>query len=237
MYMHFILFVAPPESIATHNYYNYTIELNQPVLLNCSFSAVPYPEFQWILQNHMDHLSEFNWNSTCTNMTCITTSTLNYTFGMADLNESCMINVVCTANNSYGKSKQKFTLLLKSSENYCSQNTTKKRKDGLLALLCVILVVCITIVIVDVLRIIIAVGCIHYKVSVFIIIWSRSIVLYGLSEFIIMKLLFNNNYCHWPHLGAGHCAPKFPKYSIPQITIILEVSNYITMVTKSWICI
>ena len=97
-------------------YNNYTIELNQPVILNCSVSAVPRPEFQWILADTEEPLPESSWNST-TYVDKTTTSTLNYTFEMSDLNEYCRVHVVCVATNHYGRSEQNFTLFLNNSEN------------------------------------------------------------------------------------------------------------------------
>ena len=110
---YFFIGVAPPEP--TLKYYNYPVELNQPVILNCSVSAVPHPEFQWILADTEEPLPESSWNSTFSNKTA--TSTLKYIFREADLNEHCTIVVMCIATNLYGKSEQHFTLSLNSSES------------------------------------------------------------------------------------------------------------------------
>ena len=119
--------VVPPKT--TLKYYNYTIELNQPVILNCSVSAVPRPEFQWILADTEEPFPESSWNySTYTNKT--TTSTLNYTFVTADLNEYCMICVMCIATNCYGRSEHYFTLSLNSSENHCPLSTPSGTSDS-----------------------------------------------------------------------------------------------------------
>ena len=117
--------VAPPEP--TLKYYNHTIQLNQPIILNYSVSAVPHPEFQWILETTNESLPDLSWNSTYTNKT--TTSTLNYTFGTADLNENCTICVVCIARNHYGRSEHRFTLSLNSSEDDCSLPTYSSTSD------------------------------------------------------------------------------------------------------------
>ena len=93
-------------------YYNHTIEkLNQLVLLNCSVSAVPRPEFQWMLADTEEPLPESSWNST-TYVDKTTTSTLNYTFEMSDLNDNSRIHVMCIAKNPYGTSEQHYTLSL-----------------------------------------------------------------------------------------------------------------------------
>ena len=105
--------VAPPEP--NIKYYDSIVQLNQPVILNCSVSAVPHPEFQWILEDSGDHLPDSSWNSTYVDKR--TTSTLNYTFGTAHW---CRIQVLCIATNSYGRSEHHFTLSLNSSENNCS---------------------------------------------------------------------------------------------------------------------
>ena len=119
------IIVAPPEP--TLKYYNHTIQLNQPVILNYSVSAVPHPEFQWILVTTNESLPDLSWNSMYTYKT--TTSTLNYTFGTADLNENCTICVVCIARNSYGRSEHRFTLSLNSSEDDCSLPTYSSTPD------------------------------------------------------------------------------------------------------------
>ena len=117
-YMHiplmYIFLLVSPQPLL--EYYNHTIEkLNQPVLLNCSVSAVPRPEFQWILADTEEPLPESSWNST-TYVDKTTTSTLNYTFEMSDLNDNSKIHVMCIAKNPYGKSEQHYTLSLNSLE-------------------------------------------------------------------------------------------------------------------------
>ena len=128
MYKIFLyIILAPPEP--TLEYYNSTVQLNQPVILNCSVSAVPRPEFQWILADTEEPLPESSWNySTYTNKT--TSSTLNYTFGTADLNEYCTICVMCIATNRYGRSDHYFTLSLNSSENHCPRSTLSGTSDS-----------------------------------------------------------------------------------------------------------
>ena len=111
--IYFLVYIVPPEL----KYYNHTIQLNLPVTLNCSVSAVPRPEFQWILADTEELLPESSWNST-TYIDKTTISTLNYIFTAADLNEYCKIHIVCIATNPYFISEQHFTLSLKSSESY-----------------------------------------------------------------------------------------------------------------------
>ena len=124
--MHFIFFVALPEP--NLKYYYLTIEPNKPVLMNCSVSALPCPEFQWIQANSEKLLSESSWNSKIyVEKTCSTTSTLNYTFERTDLNEYCKIPIMCIATNPYGRSEQYFILSFNNSENInCSQTSTSE---------------------------------------------------------------------------------------------------------------
>ena len=102
-----MVLVVSPDKIL--KFYNYTLELDQPVILNCSVSAVPRPEFQWILADTEEPLPESSWNST-TYINTTATSTLNYTFERADINENCSIHIVCIATNPYAESEHHFTL-------------------------------------------------------------------------------------------------------------------------------
>ena len=130
--------VVPPKT--TLKYSNHTIQLNQPVILNCCVSAVPRPEFQWILADTEEPLPKSSWNST-TYGDKTATSTLNYTFEMADLNDNCSIHVVCIATNHYCRSEHHFTL--NSSKNYCSSkaNKTKSTPDAVVIALVALLII------------------------------------------------------------------------------------------------
>ena len=109
------MYIVPPELIL--KYYNHTIQLNQLITLNCSVSAVPRPEFQWILADTEEPLPGSSWNyTTYVDKTAI--STLNYVFTAGDLNEYCKIHIVCIATTPYVRSEQHFSLSLKSSESY-----------------------------------------------------------------------------------------------------------------------
>ena len=113
MTLYHVIFAASP--YPTFKNYSYTIELNKPVVINCSVGAVPRPEFQWMLANTEDDLPTSSWNS-ISHANETTPSTLNYTFGTADLDENCRIYVLCIAANDYGRSEHHFTLSLNSSE-------------------------------------------------------------------------------------------------------------------------
>ena len=126
----YIAFAAPDPPVPTLKYYNHTIELNQPVILNCSVSAVPLPEFQWILADTEEPLPESSWNFT-TYVDKTTTSTLNYTFEMSDLNEYCRVHVMCIATNHYGSSEHHFTLFLNSSKScYIASHSPSTIRDN-----------------------------------------------------------------------------------------------------------
>ena len=98
------------------------MDLNQPVIINCSVSAVPHPDFQWVQVNSSEGLLSKSkldgWNSTCTTYSDKTTSILNCTFRADDLNKNCRIHILCIGTNLYGSSYHHFTLSLKSSESY-----------------------------------------------------------------------------------------------------------------------
>lgn len=91
-------------------YYNYTLDLNQPVILHCSVIAVPHPEFQWIQADTMKPLPESSWKSSLY-VDRMANSTLIHVFRMSELNEFCRMHVICIATNSYGRSEQHFILL------------------------------------------------------------------------------------------------------------------------------
>lgn len=113
---HWLLFscIAPP--MPTLEYCNITIDINQPVIINCSVSATPHPKFLWILKSNEKHLPVSSWNSTYADKRA--TSSLNHTFATADLSEYCRIHVICIATNPYGRSEHHYILSLNSTE-YC----------------------------------------------------------------------------------------------------------------------
>ena len=83
-------------------------------MINCSVTAFPQPDFQWILQSSGELFPESSWVSIYHNKTAY--STLMYTFTTLDFNDTCTAMVVCRAKNVYGTSEQYFTLYL----NNCS---------------------------------------------------------------------------------------------------------------------
>lgn len=116
MYCIRCVLVARPKP--SFQYYNSTIEIKEPVTINCSINAVPRPKFQWILADTEESLPESSWNFTNYDNK-MATSNLNHRFELTDLNEYCRIHVLCIAMNHHGRSEHHFNLCLNSSENHC----------------------------------------------------------------------------------------------------------------------
>ena len=97
--------------------------------------------------NSEEPLPESSWNSTIyVEKTYTTTSTLNYTFLMTDLNEQCRIPVMCIATNPYGRSEQYFALSFNSSENNCFQTSASETFSDstvIIALTVLIVIICL----------------------------------------------------------------------------------------------
>ena len=84
-------------------------------MINCSVTAFPQPEFQWILQSSGGLFPESSWESVYHDKTAY--STLMHTFTAREFKGVCTTVIMCRAQNSYGTSEQYFTLYL----NNCSQ--------------------------------------------------------------------------------------------------------------------
>jgi hypothetical protein len=109
---------APPQSTLTHHSYYITLDQLENLMINCSVSAFPQPQFQWILQSSGEHFPQSSWVSTYHDQTA--RSTLVYTFGPLDFYGSCTTVLVCRATNGYGTSEQFFTLKLNTTlEEFC----------------------------------------------------------------------------------------------------------------------
>ena len=117
------LFAAPPQP--TLQFYNHYITLDLMEMINCSVTAFPQPQFQWKKQSTEEILPESSWVSV--NHGRIAHSTLMYTFGTSDFNDSCTTVVVCRATNVYGTNEELFTL------NSCSPPSSVYTTHTLLA--------------------------------------------------------------------------------------------------------
>ena len=80
-------------------------------MINCSVSAQPHPDFQWMWGNTKESLPQSSWFSTY-NDDLTGTSTLIHTFEKDNLDKDCSVLVVCLATNAYGTSEQHFNLAL-----------------------------------------------------------------------------------------------------------------------------
>ena len=87
-------------------------------MINCTVSAFPRPNLQWIQQSSGELFPESSWVTTYHDKMVYTT--LMYTFRALDFNGRCATVVVCKATNAYGASEQYFTLDL----NNCSSTSS-----------------------------------------------------------------------------------------------------------------
>ena len=115
------LLTVPPTPTLAH--YNRTVSLGLSVTLNCSVQAQPSPTYTWF---HYDKQTRREFPITDSRYTKLHNGSLQISnFQLSDFTQrgDCIMLLLCSAENTFGASKQYYTITLKENECVISTDT------------------------------------------------------------------------------------------------------------------
>ncbi|CAI8027625.1 Neural cell adhesion molecule 1 [Geodia barretti] len=113
------LAIAPEPAVENLNIIM-MIELEKQMKINCSVTALPEPDFKWLVGS--TPLPASTWTSIYGDVMGI--STLVFEFEKEHMDADCKIRLTCMASNAYGKSEQHYTLTPTGNID-CSENARR----------------------------------------------------------------------------------------------------------------
>ena len=118
--MVFYLSTVAPEPAVENQNIIMMIELEKQMKINCSVTALPEPDFKWLVGS--TPLPASTWTSIYGDVMGI--STLVFEFEKEHMDADCKIRLTCIASNAYGKSEQYYTLTPTGNID-CSENARR----------------------------------------------------------------------------------------------------------------